>query len=294
MDHILKLTKPSEPLPLVYDSPHSGDIYPGDFRYACDFNELEQAEDKHVDDLFESVSNHGGTLLAAQFPRSYIDVNRTAEDIDIDLIDGQWQEDKFGSIDPSSRSDAGIGLIRRLVRPGVPVYDRTLSPEEIIQRIKTYYTPYHAELEKLIEDAHYNFGEVWHINCHSMPSASARPRVPIGLRGFRALNSDFVIGDRDGSTADLHFRHSVADFLKSLGHIVSINDPFKGVELVRRYSNPTRGRHSIQIEINKALYMNETTGEKNRNYSALKTDIDKLCAFIADYARANLVQKAAD
>ena len=150
------------------------------------------------------------------------------------------------------------------------------------------------KLEELIEEAHYNFGEVWHINCHSMPSASARPRVPIGLRGFRALNSDFVIGDRDGSTADLHFRHAIADFLKSLGHIVSINDPFKGVELVRRYSNPARGRHSIQIEINKALYMNETTGEKNRNYNALKGDIEKLCAFIADYARANLVQKAAD
>ena len=103
-----------------------------------------------------------------------------------------------------------------------------------------------------------------------------------------------MIGDRDGSTADLHFRHSIADFLKSLGHIVSINDPFKGVELVRRYSNPTRGRHSIQIEINKALYMNEETGEKNKNYNALKADIEKLCAFIADYARANLVQKAAD
>lgn len=294
MDSVFKLTTPNEPLPLVYDSPHSGTIYPVDFKYACDFNELEQAEDKHVDDLFESVGNHGGTLLAAQFPRSYIDVNRSAEDIDIDLIQGTWPEDKFGPIDPSSRSDAGIGLIRRLVRPGVPVYDRTLSAQEITQRIKTYYTPYHSKLEELIEDAHYNFGEVWHINCHSMPSASARPRVPLGLRGFRALNSDFVIGDRDGSTADLHFRQAIADFLKSLGHIVSINDPFKGVELVRRYSNPTRGRHSIQIEINKALYMNETTGEKNKNYDTLKADIEKLCTFIAEYARANLVQKAAD
>ncbi|MFP4313594.1 MAG: N-formylglutamate amidohydrolase, partial [Alphaproteobacteria bacterium] len=245
--------------------------------------------------LFSFAPDYGGTLLTAHFPRSYIDVNRAADDIDSDLLHGgYWPEHQFGPIDPTSRSDAGIGLIRRLVKPGVPVYDRYLSAEEIQARIQTCYNPYHTALEGLIEQAHYNFGEVWHINCHSMPHSSARPRMPRGIQGMQARHSDFVIGDRDASTANQDFTHTLRDYLKKLGYHVSINDPFKGVELVRRYSNPARGRHSIQIEINKSLYMDEETGEKNRNYTALKSDIEKLVAFIAGYASEHLVPKAAD
>lgn len=294
MSNVFSIQKPDNPLPLIYDSPHSGKIYPPDFDYVCDFEDLEQAEDKYVDELFSCVTSHGGTLLTAEFPRSYIDANRAADDIDIDLIDGPWPDHLYGPIDPTSRSDAGIGLIRRLVKPGTPVYNRFLSPAEIHARIKSYYKPYHAKLEEVIEEAHYNFGEVWHINCHSMPYSSARPRMPIGIRGLHARHSDFVIGDRDGSTADMDFTHALRDFLKKIGYHVTINDPFKGVELVRRYSNPRRGRHSVQIEINKALYMNEQTGEKNSNYKALHADIEKLVIFIADYANARLVPKAAD
>ena len=169
MKNVLSILKPDSPLPLIFDSPHSGTIYPDDFHYACDFSELVQAEDKYVDELFSCVTNYGGTLLLAEFPRSYIDVNRSADDIDVDLFEGHWPDKLYGPIDPTSRSDAGIGLIRRLVKPGIPVYDRYLSPEEIHARVQTYYKPYHEKLEELIESAHYNFGEVWHINCHSMP-----------------------------------------------------------------------------------------------------------------------------
>lgn len=282
------------PLPLIYDSPHSGRVYPEDFNYICDFEELEHAEDRYVDELFSCVTNHGGTLLTAEFPRSYIDVNRAADDIDVDLFKGNWPDQLYGPIEPTSRSDAGIGLIRRLVKPGTPVYDRYLTPEEIHARIQNYYKPYHTKLEELIETAHYNFGEVWHINCHSMPHSSARPRMPIGIKGMQARHADFVIGDRDGSTSDLDFTHALRDFLRQNGYHVTINDPFKGVELVQRYSNPRRGRHSIQLEINKALYMNEQTGEKSENYAALQADVEKLVIFIQDYASANLVPKAAD
>lgn len=294
MKNVFTLHTADKALPLIFDSPHSGMIYPDDFDYACDFETLEQAEDKYVDALFACAIKHGGTLLAAEFPRSYIDVNRAADDIDIDLIDGRWPDNLYGPIDPTSRSDAGIGLIRRLVKPGTPVYKRFLTPSEIHARIQKYYKPYHAKLEELIEAAHYNFGEVWHINCHSMPYSSARPRMPMALRGLQARHSDFVIGDRDGSTADMDFSHALRDFLKKMGYHVTLNDPFKGVELVQRYSNPRRGRHSVQIEINKALYMNEQSGEKNSNYDTLQADIEKLVVFIADYASANLVPKAAD
>ncbi|MEZ5919527.1 MAG: N-formylglutamate amidohydrolase, partial [Alphaproteobacteria bacterium] len=168
MNDIYTLTRPETPaLPLIFDSPHSGTLYPEDFGYACDFHTLESAEDKYVDDLFASAPAFGAALLCAHFPRSYIDPNRSADDIDPALLAGLW--DGALPIAPSPRSDAGIGLIRRLVRPGIPVYDRPLTSAEITARIERYYTPYHEALETLITEAHYNFGQVWHVNCHSMP-----------------------------------------------------------------------------------------------------------------------------
>ncbi len=295
MTHIYSIHKPEKDLPLIFDSPHSGQDYPADFAYICSRADLERAEDKYVDDLFSCAPSYGGTLLLAHFPRSYIDVNRAIDDIDLDLIEGgHWPADLYGPIAPSARSDAGIGLIRRLIRPGVPLYGAKLSAEMVHQRINDYYIPYHKKLEELIETAHFNFGESWHINCHSMPDSSARPRMPVAINGLHARNADFVIGDRDGSTASLHFTHALRDFLKGLGYTVTINDPYKGVELIRRYSNPARGRHSVQIEINKALYMNEETREKTRYYNELKDNIQKMVDFVSTYASAQLIPRAAD
>ncbi len=287
MSRPYSITKPKNPLPLIFDSPHSGTTYPADFRYACDFAELERAEDKYVDDLFAAAPSYGATLLCAQFPRSYVDVNRCATDIDPELLHEPWPHSEIA---PSARSDAGIGLIRRLVKPGMPVYDRVLSAKEVLTRIQKFYTPYHDALEKLMADAHYNFGQAWHVNCHSMPSSSAKPKRLPRMTG----TSDIVLGDRDGTTCDIEFTHALRDFLKSLGYTVTINDPFKGVELIRRYSNPVRGFHSIQIEINKALYMNEETCTKNKNYARVKADMEKLMSFCAEFVESNLMDLAAD
>lgn len=283
-------------LPLVFDSPHSGRIYPDDFGYACSLALLEQAEDRYVEELFECAPDHGAALLATQFPRSYIDVNRAEDDIDpLLLAERCWPEETYGAINPTDRSDAGIGLIRRLVKPGIPVYNRNLTADEIMVRINEYYWPYHNTLGQLLDSAYYNFGAVWHINCHSMPDSSAVPRNPIGIIGRdKPRSADFVLGDRDGTTANIHFTHIVRDFLKGLGYKVTINDPFKGVELVRRYSESARGRHSLQIEINKSLYMNELSGNKSRNFNILKDDIKKLILFLSEYVERQLVQKAAD
>ena len=259
MSNPFTIAAPATPLPLIFDSPHSGTHYPDDFAYVCAFGDLQRAEDRFVDELFACAPEYGGVLLCAHFPRSYIDVNRGIDDIDPVILAESWPH---GEINPSSRSDAGIGLIRRLVRPGMPLYDQPLSVAAISHRIENYYKPYHAALEKLMNEAHYNFGQVWHINCHSMPSASARPKQPIGINGYGGLETDFVLGDRDGTSCDLDFTHALRDFLRGLGYTVTINDPFKGVELVHRYSAPARGLHSLQIEINKALYMNEDTSEK--------------------------------
>lgn len=282
---VYTLIRPENPGPLVFDSPHSGVAYPTNFDYACDFETLEKAEDKYVDDLFASAPEFGAPLLCANFPRSYIDVNRCERDIDIDLLEDIWPEE----LNPTARSHAGIGLIRRLVRPGVPLYNRHLKAAEIRARIDTYYRPYHAALYHLIEDAHYKFGQVWHINCHSMPTQETHT-----FRASPLKAADFVLGDRDGTTCDIEFTHAVRDFLKGLGYKVAINDPYKGVELVRRYSNPATGRHSLQIEVARNLYMNEDTYKKSLNYNILKSDIRKLVSFCADYAGAQSLPMAAD
>ncbi len=282
---IYTLTKPVLSLPLVLDSPHSGVVYPQDFDYACEFSLLEKAEDKFVDELFANAPAHGASLLCAEFPRSYIDVNRCEKDIDVDLLEDIWPEE----VNPTARSHAGIGLIRRLVKPGVPLYTRHLKSAEIKHRIDNYYRPYHEALQGLIEDAHYKFGQVWHVNCHSMPTQEGQsfrvnPLKPV----------DFVLGDRDGTTCDLDFTHAVRDFLKGMGYRVSINDPYKGVELVRRYSSPATGRHSLQIEVARGLYLNENTYLKSMNFNQLKNNINKLIQFCADYTQAQSLPMAAD
>jgi N-formylglutamate amidohydrolase len=279
-------------LPLVFDSPHSGTQYPGDFHYACDFKILETAEDKYVDELFAAAPDHGASLLTANFPRSYIDLNRAENDIDPELLSEDWSG-PF-EISPTSRSHAGIGLIRRLVKPGIPVYERPLTSGEITARIEKYYRPYHDTLENLLKEAHYNYGQVWHINCHSMPNASAYPRRGLGLVGNRAKPVDFCIGDRDGRSCAIGLTRSLRDFIRDMGYTVSLNDPFKGLELVEKYSNPAQGYHALQIEINKSLYMNEETGEKTKNYSALKADIEKVIHFTATFVQNRLTTLAAD
>ena len=286
MQNVYKVEKPQgNPLPLIFDSPHSGREYPADFGYACPFGALQGAEDSYVDDLFASAPDHGATLLLALFPRTYIDVNRREDDIDPDLLAEPWPH----PTNPSPRSHAGIGLIRRLIHPGEPIYNQKFHVKQIQHRIDNYYKPYHFVLCGLIDDAHYRFGQAWHINCHSMPSAGA-----VAASSALQILPDFVLGDRDGTTCDPNFIHALRDFLKGLGYRVAINHPYKGVELIRRYSDPNAGRHSVQIEINKALYWDEKSNEKGKNYNTLKSDIEKFIEFCARHASENLVNLAAD
>lgn len=277
-------------LPLIFDSPHSGRIYPDDFGYDCDPALLIRAEDNYVDALFDHVPAYGGTLLCAQFPRTYIDVNRAPDDIDTELLAENWPD----PLNPSARSLAGIGLIRRLIRPGVPLYSRRLSVKEIEQRLEIYYKNYHSALRNLLDQSYRQYGQVWHINCHSMPSGPAAPPLPHGRALSLPGQPDFVLGDRDGTSCALEFTHALRDALRDMGYRVAINRPYKGVELVRRYAAPSLGRHAIQIEINKALYWDEDKGEKLKNYSALKEDLEKLSLFLQAYINNNLVNLAAD
>ncbi|HTO81819.1 MAG TPA: N-formylglutamate amidohydrolase [Methylomirabilota bacterium] len=268
----------ADAVPVVFDSPHSGAVYPPDFDFAAPFAVMRRAEDAFVDELFESAPRHGAGLLAALFPRSYVDPNRHEHDVDPKLLAEPWPD----PVVASDHGRRGLGVVRRLVRSTVPVYGRRLSIAEVQARLSSYHRPYHLELRSMIDAAHARFGAVWHINCHSMKStAKGHPRA------------DFVLGDRHGTTCESEFTEFVATTLRDLGYSVALNHPFKGAELVARHGDPAGGRHSLQIEINRGLYMDEERIERSPGFAPLQTDIDRLIAATARYVGKAIATRTA-
>lgn len=267
-------------VPVVFDSPHSGTRYPADFAHIVDPLVLRRAEDTLVDALYAAAPELGATLLTAHFPRSYIDPNRSLLDIDPALLAGQWP----GPVNLSRKTEKGIGLVWRLLDTGEPIYARQLSVAEVQARIAKCYAPYHKALREAINRCHKHFGAVWHVNCHSMPATSS----VISEEGPGIARADFVLGDRDGTTCSPAFTNFIAVVLREMGYDVKINDPYKGVELVRAYSEPEQHKHSIQIEVNRRLYLNEETREPNSNFAKLQQDITRLIEEIGAYAHDNM------
>jgi len=266
------------PLPLVLDSPHSGEHYPDDFDHAPSRAEVRRAEDTHVARLWRGALAHGATLIEATFPRAYVDPNRSLDDIDPALFDGEaWP----GPIRLSRKTEQGIGLVWRLARGGVPLYARKLTVAEVERRIAACYAPYHAALDALLDQRHAAFGAVWHVDCHSMPAVGDALSDDPGRE-----RADFVLGDRDGTTCEGGFTALVAETLRGYGYSVALNDPYKGVELVRRHGRPAEHRHSLQIEIKRTLYMDEDTLVPHTGHERLERDLARLAASVASHIRA--------
>jgi N-formylglutamate amidohydrolase len=261
-------------VPLVFDSPHSGSHYPEDFRFSCPLAALRTAEDTYVDELYADAPDIGATLIGAIFPRSYLDPNRAADDLDTALIDGVWPN----PLSPSHKTRAGLGLVRRVARPGIPIYDRRLTVAEILARVEHYHTPYHRVLTETCDRLHRKFGVVWHVNCHSMPSQRS------GKKGGHC--ADFVLGDRDGTTCAAEFTDFVAGVLRGRGYNVRVNEIYKGVEIVKRQGRPAAQRHSLQIEVDRALYMDQKTLEKTSGFDDLRADIAHMIETMKDFASA--------
>ena len=261
-------------VPLVLDSPHSGHDFPADFDAIVGEAELREAEDCYVDELYAAAHELGVPLLAASFPRTYLDANRHAGDVDLELIEGPWP----GEYRPSGKARIGKSLIWRTLEDGRPIYGRRLSPEVVQRRIERFHTPYHRSLQELLDKTRKKCGRVYHINCHSMRSVAGKQSE----EGDGNLRADFVLGDRDGTTCDPAFTELVRRTLAGMGYRVALNDPYKGVELVRAYSDPKAGRHSLQIEINNRLYMDEDTLRKNDGFPALQKNLGELLRAVID------------
>ena len=273
---VLRVVPPEGPVgSLVFDSPHSGLRLPDGFRPAVEPALVRRASDTYVDELFAAAPRIGAPLLVAEFPRSYLDVNRAVDDVDVSMIDGDWPH----PTQPSAASARGMGLAWKYAWGNMLMHAGPISAAEMEHRIAAFWHPYHARLKALLDHAHTVHGRVFHINCHSMPAVGHKLSPdPVGTR-----RADFVIGDREGSSCDPAFVTYMCEIIRDLGYSVKINEPFKGAELIRAYSNPAQHRHSVQIELNRARYMDEVTREKLPEFAELEQDLTKLMELLRDF-----------
>ncbi len=270
------------PVGLVLDSPHSGMAWPPDFDPAAPRDAILTTWDAFVDELWLGAVGVGATLLSATFPRAYIDVNRAADDIDPALLNGPWPT----PLRVTDYSRRGMGLIRRLALPGVPMYARPLSVAAVRRRIDACYAPYRAALGGWLDRRQAEHGEVWHLNCHSMKSRGNAMNVDSG-----ATRCDIVVSDREGVSADPVHTRWLAERLRAQGFTVQVNDPYTGGDLVAHFGAPDRGRHSFQIEINRATYMDEAACERHAGFDRVQRALTTLAGEISAHLETRMSKR---
>ncbi len=279
-----ELSQPGEPAgPFVFNSPHSGRHYIKRFTSlsALDASELRQSEDFVVDELFSSVTALGAPLLAANFPRAWLDVNREPYEFDPTMF-SERLPDYVNT--RSARVAGGLGTIARIVSEDKPIYAAPLSVADALARIEEVYKPYHAALRGLLAEALINNGYGVLIDCHSMPSSS-NPGYP-GLG--RTLRADFVLGDRYGTSCARDLTAFAAEILRDLGYSVTINKPYAGGFITEHYGRPSNGLHAIQVEINRAIYMDEVAIRKHDGFAILERDLNRFVSTLMTLESDNL------
>ena len=256
-------------VPFVFNSPHSGSHYPERFLALTrlDRMAIRRSEDCFVDELFGAAVPLGAPLLAANFPRAYLDVNREPWELDPRMF--AEPVPPFANI-RSARVAGGLGTVPRLVGEGLDIYSGRLPLNEAVARIESIYKPYHDALKRLLSRTHSRFGYAVLIDCHSMPAS-----IRIGENGVRP---DFIIGDRFGVSAARALTETAISALISMGYTVAHNKPYAGGFITEHYGRPARGLHALQIEINRGLYMNERTLQRSSGFDALADDLARLSA----------------
>jgi N-formylglutamate amidohydrolase len=268
LDPPFEITEPQALMgPVVFNSPHSGSTYPRGF-LACsklDVATLRRSEDSFVDALIAGVVRHGYPLMRAHFPRCFVDVNREPYELDPRMFDGRLPS--FANT-RSMRVAGGLGTVARVVGDAFEIYDQRIPVDDALQRIESLYKPYHRALRRLFTKLHRDFGAAMLVDVHSMPSSSGhkdeRPRP------------EFVLGDRYGTSCVGVVAETVEKTLRTLGYTVSRNKPYAGGFITEHYGNPAAGLHAIQLEINRALYMDEARYERIAGFNRLAGDLETL------------------
>jgi N-formylglutamate deformylase len=253
--------------PVLFNSPHSGSIYPAAFlaHSRLDVTTLRRSEDTFVDALIAGVVGHGFPMMRAHFPRCYVDVNREPYELDPRMFEGRLPS--FANT-RSMRVAGGLGTVARVVGDAQEIYDSRMSVDEAMRRIEVLYKPYHRALRRLFTKVHRQYGAAVLVDCHSMPSNAGqkdeRPRP------------EFVIGDRYGTSCVGMVADCVERTLRELGYTVSRNKPYAGGFITEHYGNPAAGLHAVQLEINRALYMDERRFEKSAHFATLAADLETM------------------
>jgi len=265
-----EVVEPERPsLPLVFNSPHSGSLYPETFLSASrlDQQTIRRSEDSFVDELFLPAARRGAPLLRAHFPRAWLDVNREPYELDPKMFSGDLPP--FANI-RSQRAASGLGTIPRIVSESEEIYAGPLPIGEVLARIENVYRPYHQTLRRLMTRTHAQFGYAVLIDCHSMPS--------IVRGGPVRRRPDFVLGDRHGMSCAAPLVDAAIGYLTSAGFVVARNKPYAGGFITEHYGRPRRGFHALQIEANRGLYMDERTLGRSPRFSM----IQEILATVAD------------
>jgi len=258
--------------PVVFNSPHSGSVYPRAFLEAAklDLATLRRSEDSFVDELIAGVVRRGHPCVKVHFPRCYVDVNREPYELDPRMFDGRLPS--FANT-RSMRVAGGLGTVARVVGDAQEIYHQRIPIDDALRRIEGLYKPYHRALRRLLTRVHRDFGTAVLVDCHSMPSMAGtkddRPRA------------DIVLGDRYGTSCVGVIADVVDESFRELGYAVSRNKPYAGGFITEHYGNPAAGLHSIQIEINRALYMDEKRYERGATFARLAADIMTLADRLA-------------
>lgn len=265
-ESVYMLREPSEYASCaIFSSPHSGSAYPPAFLDAAllDPVRIRSSEDAFVDELFGHAPEHGAPLLAATVPRAFLDLNRAPDDLDPALIAGASRR----CLNP--RIVAGLGVIPRVVAEGRPIMHGKLSLEEAERRIATYWHPYHARLRALIEAQRARFGMAILFDCHSMP----RDALNSGL-GLGQKRPNIVLGDRFGAACDRWLVDAATAIFTGAGFVVARNMPFAGGYITQNYGRPAHGVQALQIEVDRALYMDERAIARSSDFADVARAID--------------------
>lgn len=260
---------------MVFNSPHSGQDLPDEFRKmsALDEHQLRASADSHVDDLFAGCLDAGAPLMRALLSRAYLDLNREPYELDARMFSKRLPA--FVNC-TSPRVASGLGTIPRTVGDGILIYKGPLDFAEAISRIETVYRPYHRALGTLLEEAHAATGTVLLVDCHSMPS-SAVSHIRLNHQSF----PDVVLGDKFGSACDPDITALVEAHMENAGLKVSRNKPYSGGFFTENHGRPRFGRHAVQIEINRALYMDESSHQRRSGYVAIQETMTSLAKQLA-------------
>lgn len=287
-DEAIAIDAPGEQrIGLVFASPHSGRSYPAEFvaASALDPLSLRRSEDAFVDVLFAAAPRLGAPLLKALFPRALLDPNREPWELDPAMFDAPLPE--FVNTE-SPRVAAGLGTIARVVAAGAEIYRSKLSFDEARRRIENLYRPYHDALARLVGQTRARFGTCILVDCHSMPSMGGPADTDHGTPRV-----DFVLGDCFGTSCAAAVTLAAEETLRGLGYRVVRNAPYAGGHTTRYYGQPAEGVHALQIEINRRLYMDESTHRRRLGeFARLQSHIGELVAALGALGPRDLAAHA--